>query len=310
MVLQARYRLFNRLTLNGNYTIQFRNHGNYEGEGTNTPGYTSIIGDYPEALSEARHYPEGRLQNFQRHKLRAWAIYDMDMGRAGNMSVSGWCASTRAWPTASRSAASAPTATQRSILTAAGYPDQLGTANVFFAERGSEMFAGYGLLDTSIHYNVPLFGHLRPWIKFDVYNMFNNQKLVAWSTTVSQNAATPARRPRHPHRLHAGGVVRQGDRQHRHEPEHDGDPGLPVDGFRRHQRQRRPHVPRCDGTPLLTLWFTQRAVRSSRAALFFECQTARRTSLTSDSSHDESNLLGGLYRQLAFSSRLYSSSAL
>jgi outer membrane receptor protein involved in Fe transport len=191
-VLQGRYRLFDRLTVNGNYTIQLRNHGNYEGEGTNTPGSTSIIGDYPEALSEARHFPEGRLQNFQRHKVRAWAIYDMNLGRAGNMSVSGLVRvdSGLAYSLAQRGVAA--TATQRALLTAAGYPDSLGTTNVFFDERGSETFPGYGLLDASIHYNVPLFSDLRPWIKFDLYNVLNNQKLVAWSTTVSQDASSPA----------------------------------------------------------------------------------------------------------------------
>ena len=192
MVGQARYRLFDRLTLNGNYTIQLRNHGNYEGEGTNTPGSTSIIGDYPEATSEARHYPVGRLQNYQKHKLRAWAIYDMDLGRMGDLSVSGLLRydSGLAYSLAHRGVG--PTATQRAILTAAGYPDQLGAANVFFGERGSETFEGYGLFDTSIHYNVPVFKDLRPWIKFDVYNLLNNQKLIAWNTTVTQNAATTA----------------------------------------------------------------------------------------------------------------------
>jgi hypothetical protein len=191
MVFQSRYRFFDRLTLNGNYTIQLRNHGNYEGEGTNTPGSTSIIGDYPEAISEARHYPEGRLQNFQRHKLRAWAIYDMDMGSFGNMSVSGLVRvdSGLAYSLAQRGVAS--NATQRAILTAAGYPDSLGTANVFFAERGSETFPGYGLLDLSVHYNVPVFRDLRPWVKFDVYNVLNNQKLIAWNTTVSQDPNSP-----------------------------------------------------------------------------------------------------------------------
>ena len=192
VVLQGRYRMFDRLTVNGNYTIQLRNHGNYEGEGTNTPGSTSIMGDYPEALSEARHYPEGRLQNYQRHKVRAWAIYDVNMGSAGSMSVSGLIRvdSGLAYSLAHRNVA--PTTTQRNILTAAGYPDSLGTAMVFFGERGSETFAGYGLLDTSVHYNVPVFKDLRPWIKFDVYNIFNNQKLIAWSTTVTQDASTPA----------------------------------------------------------------------------------------------------------------------
>ena len=44
----------------------------------------------------------------------------------------------------------APTTTQRSILTAAGYPDALGAANVFFAPRGSETFPGYGLDSWSV----------------------------------------------------------------------------------------------------------------------------------------------------------------
>lgn len=190
MVFQSRYRLFGRLTVNGNYTVQLRNEGNYEGEGTNTPGSVSIQGDYPEALSEARHFPEGRLQNFQRHKLRAWAIYDMNLGRGGDVSFSGlWRVdSGLAYSLAQRTVA--PTATQRAILAAAGYPDLLSTANIFFDERGSETFAGYGLLDTSIHYNVPLFRDLRPWIKFEVYNIFNNQKLIAWNTTVTQDTAS------------------------------------------------------------------------------------------------------------------------
>src|SRR4029079_16271159 len=153
-------------------------------------GSTSIIGDYPEATSEARQYREGRLQSFQRHKVRAWAIYNMDMGRFGDMSLSGLLRvdSGLAYSLAQRSVA--PTATQRAILTAAGYPDSLGTANVFFAERGSETFAGYGLFDTSIHYNVPIFRDLRPWIKFDVYNLLNNQKLIAWNTTVTQDPSS------------------------------------------------------------------------------------------------------------------------
>jgi outer membrane receptor protein involved in Fe transport len=192
MVLQSRYRFFDRLTVNGNYTMQLRNHGNYEGEGTNTPGSTSIFGDYPEALSETRHYPEGRLQNFQRHKLRAWAIYDLGLGRAGQMSVSALVRadSGGVYSLAHRNVAAS--ATQRAILAAAGYPDSLGTANVFFAERGSETFPGYGLLDVSAHYNVPVLRSLRPWVKFDIYNLMNNQKVIGFSTTVTQNATTAA----------------------------------------------------------------------------------------------------------------------
>ena len=32
---------------------------------------------------------------------------------------------------------------------------------------------------------------LRPWLKFDVFNLFDNRKLIAWNTAVTQNAASP-----------------------------------------------------------------------------------------------------------------------
>jgi hypothetical protein len=88
------------------------------------------------------------------------------------------------------------TSTQTALISAAGYPDTPGTGpvsgnQVFFGERGLETFPGHGLFDTSINYNIPVFRTLRPWLKFDVYNLFNNQKLIAWNTVITQNAASP-----------------------------------------------------------------------------------------------------------------------
>jgi hypothetical protein len=41
----------------------------------------------------------------------------------------------------------------------------------------------------SVNYDIPVFKTVKPWIKLDVYNLFNNEKLIAWNTTVSQNPA-------------------------------------------------------------------------------------------------------------------------
>ena len=191
MVFQTRYRVLDSLNVAGHYTLQIRNHGNYEGEGTNLPGDTSVIGDYPEAVDEERHYPFGRLQNYQRHKLRLWTIYNMNLGRAGTVGLSGL------WRVDSGGVYSlvhvnrAANAIQNAITTQAGYPEGLGSRKVYFGGRGTEDFAGYGLFDTSVNYNVPVFRTLAPWIKFDVYNLFNNQKLIAWNTTVTGNNAGP-----------------------------------------------------------------------------------------------------------------------
>jgi hypothetical protein len=78
---------------------------------------------------------------------------------------------------------------QNAILASAGYPDTPGLQTVYFGERGSQEFASYGIVDTSVNYNVPVFRSLRPWVKIDAFNLLNNQKLIAWNTTVSQNRA-------------------------------------------------------------------------------------------------------------------------
>lgn len=191
MVLSMRYRPWSRIDVNGHYTMQIRNHGNYEGEGSNLPGDTAWIGTYPEAVSEERHFPFGRLQNFQRHKLRLWSIYNQNLGKLGRMSVSGlWRVdSGLAYSLIARNVA--PNATQRALLTAAGYPEFLGPAHTYFGGRGAEFFKGFGLFDTSINYEVPVFRTLRPWLKFDVFNLFNNQKLIAWNTTINPDPNSP-----------------------------------------------------------------------------------------------------------------------
>ena len=132
----------------------------------------------------------GRLQNFQRHKLRAWAIYDMNFGRGGSMSVSGLVRvdSSLAYSLAQRVA---PTATQR-VHGGRRLPVRSVPRTCSSRRAAPRRSPRCGLLDTSVHYNVPLFSDLRPWIKFDVYNLMNNQKPVRFSTTVSQNAATSA----------------------------------------------------------------------------------------------------------------------
>jgi outer membrane receptor protein involved in Fe transport len=190
MTFQSRYRISNRWNFAGHYTVQLKNDGNYEGEATNQPGNTSSIGDYPEAFNATRTYPTGRLQDFQRHRLRIWSIYDVGLGRAGDVSVAGLWRVDSGLVFSLASLRQPLTATQRGILTSAGYPNTPQTQTVFYADRGSEMFKGYGLFDLDLSYNVPVFKSLRPWIKFDVYNLFNNQKLIAWNTTVSQTASS------------------------------------------------------------------------------------------------------------------------
>jgi hypothetical protein len=192
LLFQARYNIRPRWTVNGHWTVQLKNEGNYDGEGTNTPGSTGRIGDYPEIFNAARSFPEGTLAGFQRNKVRLWSIYNLGLGRFGDASISGLVRIESPTTYTLRATNQAITPTQSAILTAAGYPDAPASQTLYFAPRGSEEFKGYGLLDVGLGYNIPVLKTLRPWFKFDVYNLLNNQDLIAWNTTVSQDSSTPA----------------------------------------------------------------------------------------------------------------------
>ena len=84
------------------------------------------------------------------------------------------------------------TSTQHGILDGLGYPDAPQNQTIFYSSPGSEQFAGYGIFDASASYNVPVLGRLRPWIKVDVFNVFNNQKLISWNTSIAPDPTTPA----------------------------------------------------------------------------------------------------------------------
>ena len=186
---QSSYRISSAWTVNGHYTIQLKNNGNYEGETSAVPGATSLIGNYPEAFNAARFYPDGRLQNFERHRLRIWSVYNFGLGRAADASVAGlWRVdSGRVY---SLTANVPLSKVQRSLLAAAGYVDFTSLNLVYFGERGSQSFNGYGLFDTSVNVNLRAFQTLRPWVKLDVFNVFNNQKLVSWNTAVKADATS------------------------------------------------------------------------------------------------------------------------
>jgi hypothetical protein len=191
LLFQMRYSISKRWSLNGHYTLMLKDDGNYEGEAANQPGVTSRIGDYPQIFNDARHFPNGRLQDFQQHKLRLWSVYDFDMGRAGDLAVSGLWRVNSGQVFSLRANNQAITATQRALLTAAGYPDAPVSQNVFFGDRGSQEFPGYALFDTSINYSVPVMHSLRPWVKLDIFNLFDNLKLIAWNSTVLQDKSGP-----------------------------------------------------------------------------------------------------------------------
>ena len=69
--MQANYRPYAALTLEGHWTVQLKNEGNFEGEAQNQPG--DQLGDSAttrRSSCRSRNFPIGRLNEFQRHKVR------------------------------------------------------------------------------------------------------------------------------------------------------------------------------------------------------------------------------------------------
>ena len=86
--LESAYGFGSKLTVNGQWTVQLQNDGTFEGESAGAPAVPSLIGDYPEIFVAGRSFPAGRLDDFQRHKVRAWAAYNLGLGRFGRVDIS------------------------------------------------------------------------------------------------------------------------------------------------------------------------------------------------------------------------------
>jgi outer membrane receptor protein involved in Fe transport len=178
--LMGQHRLTNAISVNGHWTLQLKNDGNFEGE---TPSPTgSAYGDYPEMLSLGRSAPEGRLDDFQRHKVRLWADYRAELGRYGSFTVAPIYRYNSA-----RTYSLVLNGQPLSAVQAARNPGYAGnpTQQVFFGERGSQSFEGFALVDLAMTYAVPVWRSAQPWIKFEMFNVLNNQKLIAWDTTIT-----------------------------------------------------------------------------------------------------------------------------
>jgi hypothetical protein len=172
------------LSVAGQWTVQLRNHGNFEGEAANNPAIPSVIADNPEMSVPARDFPMGRLDDFQRSKVRMWATYSLNLGRAGRLDLAPMYRYNSA-RTFSYVATVAMSAQQ--LAANPGYAHAPTSQALYFGERGAGTFAGYGLVDLATTWSVPVWRAVSPWIKLEALNLANNQKPISWDTTITAN---------------------------------------------------------------------------------------------------------------------------
>jgi hypothetical protein len=125
--------------------------------------------------------------------VRVWSTYQQGLGRFGAVDITPMWRYNSAL-TYSLVANSVPlSAVQRARNP--GYArlpgsGTNGSQTLFFGERGSQDFAGYGLVDLAASYQVPVWKTLRPWVKLEVLNMLNNDKLIGWDTAITVDPAS------------------------------------------------------------------------------------------------------------------------
>ncbi len=186
---ETAYHRSSNLSVSAQWTVQLENDGTFEGESSSGPAQPSLIADYPEIYVPLRNFPDGRLDDFQRNKVRAWANYHVTLGRLGAVDLAPLYRynSGRTYSLV----ASGVALSVQQIARNPGYARLPTSQSLFFGERGSQSFEGYHLVDFAATYSVPVWQSLRPWIKVEALNALNNQKLVSWNTSVTADTAGP-----------------------------------------------------------------------------------------------------------------------
>ena len=196
--VQSHYDLTRNWGWEGNVTHQFKNFGNYEGEGGQTIP-TSAFGDRPEMQELSREFPTGRLFQYEENKVRMWTTYNFNLHKFGNLQAgvlyrydSPLTFSYTANVARSNAASCAGVANcKSSVERNPGYRNAGGTVGIFFGDRGAGTFNSTSLFDTTLQYSIPIAGKVTPWIKFDVRNIFNKDTLVTYNTALTADANSP-----------------------------------------------------------------------------------------------------------------------
>jgi hypothetical protein len=72
-----------------------------------------------------------------------------------------------------------------------GYAGPPTSQPLFFGGKGTQDFAGSHKFDIALTYSIPVIKSVSPYVKFSMVNVFNNDKLTSWNTSVSPNSNGP-----------------------------------------------------------------------------------------------------------------------
>jgi hypothetical protein len=178
------YRIGSRWNIGGSYTYS-EAEGNFDGETSGSGPVPSGLLEYAEYKDPAWNAPEGYLGIDQRHKARAWVVWDAISSTRHNLSVSLLQSYWSGTPySAIGSVDAVPYVGDPADLGYAGGP---GLSTYYFSDRGAFRWDDVTRTDISLNYSffLNLGGtQLELFLQPEVLNVFNEDAVVAGNTTV------------------------------------------------------------------------------------------------------------------------------
>ena len=190
----ATTRLRSNWSVAGHWTVQLKNEGNYEGEAANAAGLRlgarRLSGDCSSRAATSRWAASTTTSST---RCALWSTYQLSLGRFGALDITPMWRYNSAL-TYSLVANSVPlSAVQRARnpgyarLPGSGTNGRRRCSSASAAARSSRATASSISAST---YQVPVWTTLKPWVKLEVLNVLNNDKLIAWDTTITVDPAS------------------------------------------------------------------------------------------------------------------------
>ncbi len=172
---QFRYRFTDKLTVAGNYTLS-KAEGNFTGETSGSGPVTAATESYAEYKQQSWNYPTGDLRVDQRHKVRAWAVYDLIDSKRHKLTVS-WLENYYSGQPygASASVAVSP------FVSNPGYADPPSTSTYWFTDRDAFHSDDVHRSDLSLNYSFNIAAgnrNIEIYLQPEVINIFNEDAVV------------------------------------------------------------------------------------------------------------------------------------
>lgn len=192
--LQGGYRIFDRLTLGGNYTWS-ETTGNSVGE-TSGSGPVSDTYQYPEYWDFSWNKPTGFLPTDQTHKIRAWLSWDVPtpIGNFNASVLQRFDSGTPYSMVGSTFVRDADLAAVGGGVVNPGYNLPPRFLDYFFSERGEFRWEDVTATDLALNYSLPIRA-LELFLQAEMLNVFDESAQISGDTTVltARNRADLAR---------------------------------------------------------------------------------------------------------------------